>query len=160
MFWAYGGDYGENAPSDGNFLCNGLVGPDREPHPGLYEVKYVYQDVKFSSEDPKSGRFNIFNRFYFKDLSGYDLNYAVLADGIPVKSGTLHFDTPAQTGEDFQIKLPKMKSGTGYLINLDLVTKASSPLLAKGYSIASEQFCLQEPAPVTVAPAKGICTVL
>ena len=160
MFWAYGGDYGENAPSDGNFLCNGLVGPDREPHPGLYEVKYVYQDVKFSSEDPKSGRFNIFNRFYFKDLSGYDLNYAVLADGVPVKSGTLHFDTPAQTGEDFQIKLPKMKSGTGYLINFDLVTKASMPLLPKGYSIASEQFCLQEPAPVTVAPAKGTCTVV
>ena len=160
MFWAYGGDYGENAPSDGNFLCNGLVGPDREPHPGLYEVKYVYQDVKFSSEDPKSGRFNIFNRFYFKDLSGYDLNYTVLADGVPVKSGTLHFDTPAQTGEDFQIKLPKMQSGTGYLINFDLVTKASSPLLAKGYSIASEQFCLQEPAPVTVTPAKGTCTVL
>lgn len=160
MFWAYGGDYGENAPSDGNFLCNGLVGPDREPHPGLYEVKYVYQDVKFSSEDPKSGCFNIFNRFYFKDLSGYDLNYAVLADGIPVKSGTLHFDTPAQTGEDFQIKLPKMKVGTGYLVNFDLVTKTSMPLLPKGYSIASEQFCLQEPAPVTVAPAKGICTVL
>ncbi|MBO5876780.1 MAG: DUF4981 domain-containing protein [Bacteroidales bacterium] len=160
MFWAYGGDYGVNAPSDGNFLCNGLVGPDREPHPGLYEVKYVYQDVKFSSEDPKSGRFNIFNRFYFKDLSGYDLNYAVLADGIPVKSGTLHFDTPAQTGEDFQIKLPKMKVGTGYLVNFDLVTKASTALLPKGYSIASEQFCLQEPAPVTVAPAKGICTVL
>ena len=160
MFWAYGGDYGENAPSDGNFLCNGLVGPDREPQPGLYEVKYVYQDVKFSSEDPKSGCFNIFNRFYFKDLSGYDLNYAVLADGIPVKSGTLHFDTPAQTGEDFQIKLPKMKVGTGYLVNFDLVTKTSMPLLPKGYSIASEQFCLQEPAPVTVAPAKGICTVL
>lgn len=160
MFWAYGGDYGVNAPSDGNFLCNGLVGPDREPHPGLYEVKYVYQDVKFSSEDPKSGCFNIFNRFYFKDLSGYDLNYAVLADGIPVKSGTLHFDTPAQTGEDFQIKLPKMKVGTGYLVNFDLVTKTSMPLLPKGYSIASEQFCLQEPAPVTVAPAKGACAVV
>lgn len=160
MFWAYGGDYGVNAPSDGNFLCNGLVGPDREPHPGLYEVKYVYQDVEFSSEDPKSGRFNIFNRFYFKDLSGYDLNYAVLADGIPVKSGTLHFDTPAQTGEDFQIKLPKMKVGTGYLVNFDLVTKVSSPLLAKGYAIASEQFCLQEPAPVTMIPAKGACAVV
>lgn len=160
MFWAYGGDYGVNAPSDGNFLCNGLVGPDREPHPGLYEVKYVYQDVEFSSEDPGSGCFNIFNRFYFKDLSGYDLKYAVLADGKPVKSGTLHFYTPAQTGEDFQIKLPKMKFGTGYLVNFDLVTKVSSPLLAKGYAIASEQFCLQEPAPVTMVPAKGACAVV
>ena len=28
-YWAYGGDFGVNAPSDGNFLCNGLVNPDR-----------------------------------------------------------------------------------------------------------------------------------
>ncbi len=32
-YWAYGGDYGTNAPSDGNFLCNGIVAPDRTPHP-------------------------------------------------------------------------------------------------------------------------------
>ena len=24
-YWAYGGDYGTNAPSDGNFLCNGCL---------------------------------------------------------------------------------------------------------------------------------------
>ena len=28
-YWAYGGDFGVNAPSDGNFLCNGLVNPDQ-----------------------------------------------------------------------------------------------------------------------------------
>ena len=27
------GDFGENSPSDGNFLCNGVVGPDRERIP-------------------------------------------------------------------------------------------------------------------------------
>lgn len=160
MFWAYGGDFGQNAPSDGNFLCNGLIGPDREPHPGLFEVKYVYQDIRISSDDPASGCFNIFNRFYFNDLSGYDLKYTVLADGKPVKSGTMHFDTPAQTGEDFSIKLPKMKPGMGYLINFDLVTRTASHLLAKGYAIAAEQFCLQEPAPVTVSPAKGSCRII
>ena len=159
LFWAYGGDFGENMPSDGNFVCNGLIGPDREPHPGLLEVKYVYQDIKFTSEDPASGRFNIFNRFYFNDLSGYDLKYTVLADGKPVKTGVMHFNTPAQTGEDFTVKLPKMKAGVGYHINFDLVTKAATPLLEKGYVIATEQFCLQAPAVVAVAPAKGICDV-
>ena len=39
-YWAYGGDYGTNAPSDGNFLCNGIVAPDRTPHPAMTEVKY------------------------------------------------------------------------------------------------------------------------
>lgn len=40
LFWAYGGDYGPpGTPSDYNFCCNGLVAPDRTPHPALNEVK-------------------------------------------------------------------------------------------------------------------------
>ena len=31
-FWAYGGDFGFQTPSDGNFCCNGLISPDRKPH--------------------------------------------------------------------------------------------------------------------------------
>jgi len=46
-FWAYGGDFGD-MPNDGNFLINGLVAPDRTPHPHFYEVQYVYQPVHFS----------------------------------------------------------------------------------------------------------------
>ena len=49
-YWAYGGDFGVNAPSDGNFLCNGLVNPDRGPHPAMAEVKYVHQNVGFEAK--------------------------------------------------------------------------------------------------------------
>lgn len=45
-FWAYGGDFGDR-PNDGNFLINGLIGPDRIPHPHYYEVQYVYQPLAF-----------------------------------------------------------------------------------------------------------------
>lgn len=51
-YWAYGGDYGTNAPSDGNFLCNGIVAPDRTPHPAMTEVKYAHQNVGFEAIDP------------------------------------------------------------------------------------------------------------
>ncbi|MCJ7580135.1 MAG: beta-galactosidase, partial [Candidatus Aminicenantes bacterium] len=37
-FFAYGGDFGDNF-NDGNFLCNGLIQPDRTPNPHFYEVK-------------------------------------------------------------------------------------------------------------------------
>lgn len=144
LFWAYGGDFGEDMPSDGNFVCNGVVGPDREPHPGLAEVKYVYQDVKFTSDDPASGRYNIFNRFYFNDLSGYDVLWSVLADGKVVKKGKLHFNTPAQQGEDFSVKLPRLKKRKGYHINFDVVTKEAAPLLEKGHVIATGQFLVKE----------------
>ena len=143
-FWAYGGDFGENSPSDGNFVCNGVVGPDREPHPGLAEVKYVYQDIKFSSEDPASGKFNIFNRFYFRNLSKYEVRWSVLANGRVVKRGKLHFDTQAQHGEDFTVKLPRLRTRKCYYINFDVVTTEAAPLLAKGHVIATEQFLLKE----------------
>lgn len=67
-YWAYGGDFGVNAPSDGNFLCNGLVNPDRGPHPAMAEVKYVHQNVGFEAIDAASGKFRITNRFYFTNL--------------------------------------------------------------------------------------------
>ena len=58
--WAYGGDYGENAPSDANFLCNGLVNPDRDPHPGYYEVRHVYQNMAITPVDLHKGTFQVF----------------------------------------------------------------------------------------------------
>lgn len=158
-FWAYGGDFGENMPSDGNFVCNGVVGPDREPHPALAEVKYVYQDIKFTSDDPASGKYNIFNRFYFNDLSKYEVRWSVLADGKVVKKGKLHFDTPAQQGEDFTVKLPRLRKRKGYHINFDVVTTEETPLLKKGHAIATEQFLLKEAGKKAYKAKAGACDV-
>lgn len=158
-FWAYGGDFGENMPSDGNFVCNGVVGPDREPHPALAEVKYVYQDINFTSDDPASGKYNIFNRFYFNDLSKYEVRWSVLADGKVVKKGKLHFDTPAQQGEDFTVKLPRLRKRKGYHINFDVVTTEETPLLKKGHAIATEQFLLKEAGKKAYKAKAGACDV-
>ncbi len=58
-FWAYGHDYHPDLPTDGNFLNNGLVDPDRKPHPHLNEVKKVYQPIRFETVDAATGRFVI-----------------------------------------------------------------------------------------------------
>ena len=69
-YYAYGGDYGEvGSPSDGNFCCNGLVGPDRMPHPALNEVKKVYQYVGFTPADLAKGLVTITNKYDFTNLS-------------------------------------------------------------------------------------------
>jgi beta-galactosidase len=45
-FWAYGGDLGGwQYTHDENFCLNGLVWPNRTPHPGLMEVKRFYQNI-------------------------------------------------------------------------------------------------------------------
>ncbi|GFR49336.1 hypothetical protein Agub_g11298 [Astrephomene gubernaculifera] len=52
-YWAYGGDFGDT-PNDGQFCCNGLVFPDRSPHPALYEAKAVMAPITFEWEAAKT----------------------------------------------------------------------------------------------------------
>ena len=70
-YWAYGGDFGDQ-PNDGAFCTNGLLAPDRTPHPHFYEVQYVYQPLNFELKDGKLG---IINRDFFTDPSEYDIVY-------------------------------------------------------------------------------------
>ncbi len=89
-YWAYGGDFGPpGVPSDNNFCSNGLVSPDRRPHPALYEVKKVYQNIRFTGIDPAAGRFEVSNGFIFTGTGNYDFEYTVEENGIPVLDGIL-----------------------------------------------------------------------
>ena len=126
--WTYGGDYGENAPSDGNFCCNGVVNPDRDPHPGFYEVKHQYQELSITPVDAEKGEFQIFNRHYFTNLDSYRIKYWVERDGKRpfwwVKH-RLHFDTAPQTAETFQVKLPRMRKSGQYRIFFEASVQGS-----------------------------------
>ena len=75
-FWAYGGDFGDK-PNDGNFNINGLVAPDRTPHPHYYEVQYVYQPVKFLLD--KQGKLQMVSRdpFTSKDEYSYTTDFVM-----------------------------------------------------------------------------------
>ena len=68
-YYAYGGDFGDN-PNDGPFCLNGLIAPDRTPHPHYYEVQYVYQPLKFIRV---AGRIRVINRDSFTDPGEYDI---------------------------------------------------------------------------------------
>ena len=69
-YWAYGGDFGDQ-PNDGPFCINGLIAPDRKPHPHYYEVQHVYQPLTFVRES--DGNIRIINRDSFTDPSEYDI---------------------------------------------------------------------------------------
>ena len=68
-FYAYGGDYGDKPNMDA-FCINGLLAPDRTPHPHYYEVQHVYQPLQFTLKD---NQLNIINRDCFTDISEYDI---------------------------------------------------------------------------------------
>ncbi|MBP5799602.1 MAG: beta-galactosidase [Prevotella sp.] len=69
-YYAYGGDFGDK-PNDGPFCINGLIGPDRKPHPHYYEVQYVYQPLHFVRD--ADGTIRTINRDCFTDPSEYEI---------------------------------------------------------------------------------------
>ncbi len=163
-YWTYGGDYGVNAPSDGNFLCNGLLAPDRTPHPALAEVKYAHQDVGFEASDLEAGKFLIKNRFYFTNLNKYRIHYAVKANGKTLKSGKVSLDIEPQATKELTINLKglKPKPGTEYFVHFTVTTTEPGILIPAGHEIASEQFRLPiEPLAIAEHKAGGkteVCT--
>ena len=149
FFWAFGGDYGPaDVPSDLNFCCNGLVAPDRTPHPALFEVKKVYQHVKFRALDLAAGKIELSNRYDFIALDRFDLDWQVVADGRTVGSGTIERLAGAPRAAAV-VRIPLsglLKSGAEYFLNLSLRTREASPGLPKGHVAAAEQLPLRPAA--------------
>ncbi len=121
-FWAYGGDFGMNAPSDGNFLCNGVIGPDRVPHPAMNEIKHIYQNLWI--EPDGNGAYRAINRNYFTGVDHYNYEivsvpekYSKGAKSKVILQGKVSVDIPAD--DTITIKLPefKMQQGYDYYVN-------------------------------------------
>ena len=142
--WTYGGDYGVNAPSDANFNCNGIVNPDRVPHPGYYEVRHVYQDIAITPVDVHKGTFQIFNRNYFKNLDYVTVLWRLERNGKQIKKGKLNFSTAPQSAEQFHLRLPHMRKSSEYRILFEAVATKSMPLVDKGTVLANDDILLKE----------------
>lgn len=145
-FWAYGGDYGpEGTPSDGNFLINGVVFPDRSIKPHSLEVKHVYQNIGFKADNLSAGLITVINKFRFTNLSKYTFSYQITANGKVVKTADLPVLDVAPEQEK-QIKIDvrnlKSKAGVGYFVTISAKTKTAENLLSTDWEIASEQFKL------------------
>lgn len=147
-YWAYGGDFGaSDRHNNENFCINGLVSPDRMPHPGLKEVKKVYQDIRFSCDDPASGRITVENHFRFTPASAYDFFYEVLRDGEKVDEGKFHVKAAPMSADHIDITLPPVDDDADWLLSLYARTRTSNEILPAGHEIAREQFIIKERRP-------------
>lgn len=142
-YWGYGGDFGASMYThDENFCCNGLVLPNRVPHPGLQEVKKVYQDIEFELVDRSKGLVRIVNNHLETDLSNYRFVYALLADGKVVAEGEID-DVECRAGSSVVVSIALDDDAEGeYLLNINALQRASHPIIREGYSVASEQIAL------------------
>ena len=101
--FAYGGDFGEEL-HDGNFVCDGLLFPDRTPSPGLVEYKKVIEPVRIEG-DGTNGTVRVTNAYDFADLSHLEFEFSYQVDGFPTGAHWLTVPSLAP-GESAEVKLP------------------------------------------------------
>ena len=146
--FAYGGDFNAYDASDQNFCNNGLISPDRIPHPHMQEVKRVQQSIWTSPVDVIAGKFNVYNENFFTDLSNYNLNWEVVENGVPVRSGVMDVPPVAPQGTA-EIILPygNIDSDGEVLLNVAYSLKTPDGILPAGTELARQQLPLNEAKP-------------
>lgn len=145
-FWAYGGDFGpKDVPSDINFCMNGVVNPDRAPHPSLFEMKKVYQPVYFREVDLARGQVEFINHYVFTDLNSLDFSWNIEGNGELVKKSD-NFSVEGKPGTSTVVTLPLPKisaaPNTEYFITVFAKSKIATDLVPVGHVVAYEQFKL------------------
>ncbi len=140
-YLAYGGDFGDT-PNDGQFVMNGIVFGDLEPKPQYYEVKKVYQNIDVKAVNLEKGMFEVFNKYYFKNLADdYQLVWSLYEDGKPVQTGQ-PMDINVAPRQRMQVTLPynqTLKKDAEYFVKVQFVLKDKMPWAAKDFVMAEEQ---------------------
>lgn len=149
MYFAYGGDFGD-VPNDGNFVCDGLIFPDRTPSPALTEYKKVIEPVKVEPIDLLAGRFRVINRHDFLSFDHLNLSWTLSADGEVLQSGTVAVPSVAGRSEGevrIPYAIPAPAPGTEYYVTLSFGLAHEETWACQGHEVAWAQFKLPVEAP-------------
>ena len=143
-YWAYGGDFGDQ-PNDTNFCCDGLVWPDRTPHPAMLECRKLFQPLAITAIDLASGTIGIRSKYDFITTAALRGRWQLLRDGVEVARGALP-RLALQPGESrilaIPLTRPQLDSGQELHLTVRFSDSRDLPLLGKDREVAYEQFAL------------------
>jgi beta-galactosidase len=145
-FWAYGGHFGDE-PNDSAFIADGLVWPDRTPHPALRELKALWQEISATVVNADRGTIRVQNNRWCNSLSDLDGRYELLVDGVVILKGAIATRAlGARKSQTVTIPLPKeLKSSEAEIhVNLVWTTGKATWWAEKGHEVARSQLALRE----------------
>ena len=152
-FWAYGGDFGDK-PNDRQFCLNGLVFPDRTPHPALYEAQRAQQFFTFTLVSTVPLVVDIQSDYLFRHTDNEHLRWSVARDGAVLASGETPLSVAPQETQRVEIPLPELDAEPGEVwLNVEIVQPQATPWSPPGHRCAWDQWPL--PAPLYLAPPKA-----
>jgi beta-galactosidase len=140
--WAYGGHFGDE-PNDGAFVADGLVWPDRSPHPGLFEAAHIWRPVRVRLAE--SGELLIINDRDFSSLDDLQCTYEVLVNGTAVELGSIEVP-PVGPGQTVGVPLPgshlKLQSGEEGHVTVRWSTREARSWCSANHVVAWDQVAL------------------
>lgn len=143
-YWGYGGDFGDE-PNDLNFCINGMVWPDRSPHPAMYEFKKLAQPLMVTAGNLQRGQVKVTNRDAFVASDWLECQWTLNIDGRTVQRGTLGpvNVAPGATREYLvPVKPPELHPREECLLTLRFITREKLAWAPRGHEVAWEQFAL------------------
>lgn len=143
-FMAYGGDFNDYDPTDGNFCVNGLLSPERKMNPHAYEVQKVYQNIWTTLKGENV--ISIYNENFFKGLDNIAVKWTLLRDGFPERTGFIEdLDVAPQSAKDYEVDYGIVTADAEWLLNIQYILKTKEHLLDAGHIVAREQLSLTNP---------------
>ena len=127
-------------------LNDGIVKADRQWSAELNVAKHVHQFVKFTGYNAATKTVTLKNNYNFLNLDKFTLYYEILKDGKAVEDGNADVSS-TQPGGAVDIVLPysaTVDGGAEWLLNVEMRLKESTTWASAGYTMAWQQFTLQE----------------
>jgi beta-galactosidase len=141
-YWAYGGDFGESI-HDFDFCINGMIWPDRTPHPAMYEFKKSAQPFAIQAVSIHEGRFIFKNQQDFRSMDWLELTWKLEVGGSCVDSGIVEgLQVQAHCEKEICISF----SDLSFLDQVDcfllfsITVTDDTPWCSSGHEIGWEQF--------------------
>lgn len=151
-YWAYGGDFGDQ-PNDRQFCCNGLLFPDRTPHPALFEAKRAQQFFELTLLSQHPLVVGIDSEYLFRTTDNELLRWRLCENGIVVLQGEcpLTLAPRASVALTLLDTLPAFAAGTLVWLELAIVQPAATAWAEAEHEVAHQQFMLPTPMAIPAA---------
>ncbi|MEE4361491.1 MAG: glycoside hydrolase family 2 TIM barrel-domain containing protein [Pseudomonadales bacterium] len=143
--WGYGGDFGDT-PNDGDFCINGLVWPDRTPHPALFEHQVLACPLVPERYDARRGRLRLRSRLDFRDTGWLQLLWRVRVDGEVVHEGRCAAPVlaPGASADlPLQVPRPELAPGGEAVLELRVRLRRAEALAPAGWELGAFQLPLE-----------------
>lgn len=148
-YLGYGGDFGEKHHLF-NVCMDGIVSADRVPHSALLEAGACFSPVKISRI--AKNEYEIFNRNFFVDLSGYEISYEVVLDKDVIVSKTINIEVLPREKAVICIKTDDTYVANDVIIRFWVKLKNATAWAKSGHVVYKQSFELECKKQENLAP--------